>query len=123
MQAFWMPSQTPGAKTKVDKPDKHTYCPASGKKLRLKDLVAVHFTPVPEGEGGLYMDPVTRETFTNSSRLVALKPTGTVMMRETYEQCVKKDGHYEGEGGDVLGPYLLLYTMAGCNWMPVTLSL
>lgn len=76
MQAFWVPSQTPQTKDLMDKPDSATYCPASGKKLRLKDCVAVKFTSVREGESGLYMDPVTMETLTNSSRLVVIAPTG-----------------------------------------------
>jgi hypothetical protein len=60
----------------MNKPDSATYCPASGKKLRLKDCVAVKFTRVREGESGLYMDPVTMETLTNSSKLVVIAPTG-----------------------------------------------
>jgi hypothetical protein len=60
----------------MDKPDSSTYCPASGKKLRLKDCVAVKLTRVREGESGLYMDPVTMETLTNSTRLVVIAPTG-----------------------------------------------
>lgn len=30
----------------MDKPDVNTYCPATGKKLRLKDLIPVKFTKV-----------------------------------------------------------------------------
>ena len=29
-----------------------------------------------EEETGLYMDPISHDTFTNSNRLVLLKPTG-----------------------------------------------
>jgi hypothetical protein len=76
MRAFWLPSKTPEAKALLDKPDMSTRCPATGKKLKLKDLVAVRFTRAPEEEEGRYTDPVTRETFTNSSALVVLKPTG-----------------------------------------------
>lgn len=36
----------------------------------------MHWTPVPEGEPGKHMDPITKETFTNSSKLVVLAPTG-----------------------------------------------
>lgn len=76
-QAFWVPSQTPASKEVLQKPDSSTHCPASGKKLRLKDCVAVKFTPVPENESGSrYMDPVTKDTFTNASRLVVIAPTG-----------------------------------------------
>lgn len=76
LQAFWLPSQQSESKDLMQKPDSATYCPASGKKLRLKDCVAVKFTRVREGESGLYMDPVTLETFTNASKLVVIAPTG-----------------------------------------------
>jgi nitric oxide synthase-interacting protein len=46
LQAFWVPSQAPEAKDLMAKPDTATYCPASGKKLRLKDCMAVKFTQV-----------------------------------------------------------------------------
>lgn len=75
-QAFWVPSQAPASKDLLAKPDSATLCPASGKKLRLKDCVAAKFTRVPEGEGGRYMDPVTKDTFTNATKLVVIRPTG-----------------------------------------------
>ena len=40
-QAFWMPGMVSGVDTKVDKPETDTVCPASGQKLRLKDLTPV----------------------------------------------------------------------------------
>ena len=76
MKAFWVPSMGKEARQILDKPDEHTYCPASGKKLRLKDLISVRFTRVPEEDSGVYMDPVTKDTFTNASSMVVLKPTG-----------------------------------------------
>ena len=93
-----MPSLMPSAESHLDKPDESTYCPASGKKLRMKDLVPVRFTPVPEGESGLHMDPVTKDTFTNTSKLVVLRPTGDVMLKETYDKCIKPEGQYKGGG-------------------------
>ena len=65
----------------MDKPDTATYCPATGKKLKLKDLVPVKFTRVREGDSGRYMDPITNDTFTNASKLVLLKPTGVCRMQ------------------------------------------
>ncbi|EFJ45302.1 hypothetical protein VOLCADRAFT_106032 [Volvox carteri f. nagariensis] len=97
LKAFWMPSLTPEADAKVEKPDTDTRCPASGKKLRMKDLVAVRWTPVPEGEPGKHMDPVTKETFTNSSKLVVLATTGDVVLKETYEKCIKPEGSFAGK--------------------------
>lgn len=54
----------------------NTYCPASGKKLRLKDLIPVRFTRVPDDKDGYAMDPVTKDTFSNANKLVVLRPTG-----------------------------------------------
>lgn len=45
MRAFWLPSKAPEAKALLEKPDTATYCPASGKKLTIKQLVSVKFTP------------------------------------------------------------------------------
>lgn len=97
MRAFWLPSQQSESKDLMQKPDSSTYCPASGKKLRLKDCVAVKFTRVREGEGGMYMDPVTLETFTNASKLVVIRPTGDVVSEETYTKCIKPDGEFKGK--------------------------
>ncbi len=80
----------------IQKPDGNTYCPASGKKLRLKDLTPVKFTPVPQGQSGRHQDPITHDTFTNKHRLVLLKATGDVMLEETYNKCVKPEGMYNG---------------------------
>ena len=82
MKAFWVPSQGKEARQVLDKPDQNTYCPASGKKLRLKDLIAVKFTKVPEEDSGVYMDPVTKDTFTNASSIVVLKPTGKRFLKK-----------------------------------------
>ena len=62
----------------VDKPDLDTRCPASGAKLRFKDLTVLKFTRPPPGEeGSCYaVDPVTNDALTNAHALVALKPTG-----------------------------------------------
>ena len=76
MKAFWMPSKTPEAQRLLEKPDMNTYCPASGKKLRLKDLIPIRFTRCAEDEEGFAKDPVTKDTFTNANRLVVLKCTG-----------------------------------------------
>ena len=76
MKAFWVPQKSTEARINLEKPDSNTFCPASGKKLKLKDLIPVKFTAVPEGESGTHMDPVTKDNFTNASSLVVLKPTG-----------------------------------------------
>ena len=45
MKAFWLPSLAPETKALLEKPDMATYCPASGKKLSLKQLISLKFTP------------------------------------------------------------------------------
>ena len=84
MKAFWLPSKTPEAAALLDKPDLATHCPASGKPLRLKELVPVRFTRVPEGEPGFARDPVTRDTLANCDHLVVLRPTGVFLMGCTW---------------------------------------
>lgn len=51
VRSYWGPSMVPEARDLLDKPDVNTYCPATGKKLRLKDLVSVKFTRLQD-EGG-----------------------------------------------------------------------
>lgn len=76
MKAFWLPSKTPEARRNLEKPDLDTICPATGKKLALKSLISVRFTRLSNEDEGFAMDPVTKDVFSNSSRLVVLKPTG-----------------------------------------------
>jgi hypothetical protein len=71
-------------------------CPVSGKKLRIKDLTPVKFTATPEGSGGRFMDPLSKDILTNSGTIVILKPTGDAMLLSTFKQCVEPDGQYEG---------------------------
>lgn len=101
VNAFWVPSATPESRQLVDKPDVNTYCPATGKKLRLKDLIPVKFTKVKDGSGegrtGRFCDPVTGDVFTNASRLVLLKPTGDVVTKQTWDKCIKPDGAFDGK--------------------------
>mmetsp|Transcript_28551 Transcript_28551/g.77014 ORF Transcript_28551/g.77014 Transcript_28551/m.77014 type:complete len:322 (+) Transcript_28551:159-1124(+) len=99
MKSFWVPSETPEAETKVEKPDTETYCPATGNKLKLKDLIPVKFTKVPsdsESEGR-YMDPVTKDVFTNSHKIVILAPTGDAVLKDTWLKALRQDGHYQGK--------------------------
>jgi nitric oxide synthase-interacting protein len=108
VKAFWGASKTPEAGPTpvalLDKPKDHTTCPITGKKLRLKDLVDLKFTRVDGGEGadaaaggeGRYMDPITKDVFTNRSRLVCLRTTGDVFLHETFKKLVEPEGTYKG---------------------------
>lgn len=98
MAAFWIPAKTPEATARVDKPASDTLCPATGKKLRLKELTPVRFTPTPcaaEGEGR-FMCPLCKEAFTNVSRIVVLRSTGDALGEECYRRFVEPEGTYEG---------------------------
>ena len=96
MQSFWQPQDTPDSDIRPDKPSMDVMCPISGEKLRLKDLTPVKFAVVPDGDGDEYMDPVSKDAFTNTSQIVVLKPTGDAMLAKTYKSCVQPDGHYNG---------------------------
>ena len=87
MRAFWLPSKTPEAQRLLEKPDMNTYCPATGKKLRLKDLIPIRFERCAEEEDGFAKDPVTKDTFTNANRLVVIKGTGVGALAWLNHSC------------------------------------
>jgi nitric oxide synthase-interacting protein len=64
LNAFWVPSKTPHAASHADKPSSDTLCPATGKKLRMKELTPVRFTRVPgeaPEDGARFMCPTCKE--------------------------------------------------------------
>lgn len=73
-QNFWIPENTPSAKDAVlTKPDQNVYCPISGKKLKIKDLLPVTFKLIDDSSSAnlaakkeRYMCPLTFETLTNA---------------------------------------------------------
>jgi hypothetical protein len=67
---------------------------------------------VPEGESGLHMDPVTKDTFTNASRLVVLVPSGEVVLKETYRSCIQDEGNFNGGCVGWVGVWVW-----GCGWV------
>lgn len=80
----------------LEKPNTDTRCPATLEKLRMKDLITIKWTKVRPGESGKYMCPITFKTFTNSSTIVVLKPTGDAMSEDGYKATVEKEGSYNG---------------------------
>lgn len=82
------------------RPDTDTRCPATGARLKLKDLTPVMFACPTEAEaaaGNVYaVDPITRAPLTNASKVVVLFPSGAAMLASTYDTCVKPDGAYDG---------------------------
>lgn len=100
--SFWTPSVGPDGIKDHEKPDPGTLCPASGKPLKLKDLIPVCFTRANDdpdastASHSLHIDPVTRDNLTNATKLVLLKATGDVLLKETYDKLIKPDGVYNG---------------------------
>lgn len=43
------------------------------------------------------MDPITKDTFGNASKLVVLANSGDVLLESTYETCVKPEGAFRGK--------------------------
>ena len=98
-KSFWLASKTPAAERAAAAPRRDTLCPASGKRLRLKDLVALKFTPVVEGGGeanGRHMCPVSMRVLTKATKLVALRATGDVMTEEAFIKVVRPEGAWGG---------------------------
>jgi len=110
---FWTPQNAPSAKERVDKPDTTIRCPMSGEPLRLKQLVAVHFTPAHEedeqGSGGRaggsvsgkrlegtavnerYICPLTKKNLSNSAQCVVLRHSGRVVTKDCLEKIIRID--------------------------------
>lgn len=80
----------------ANKPSMDVLCPVTSKKLRMKDLTAIKFTPASVDVPNSFMDPVSNDMLNNSSKLVAIKSTGDVMLEKTYKTCIKPDGIYKG---------------------------
>ena len=97
MKAFWLPSKTPESASSLSKPEMNTCCPASGKPLKLRDLIGLKFKRDPQGGPHEYIDPVTGDSFTNASRLIVLKTTGDVMLYQTWKRIVEPEGEFEGK--------------------------
>jgi nitric oxide synthase-interacting protein len=104
INAFWLPSKTPNAETRAEKPPSDTTCPVTLKKLRMKHLVDVKWTKAPAEEGNTesaldqkYMCPVTRKTFTNATQVVILTPSGDAISEEAYKMVVATTQKNDGE--------------------------
>lgn len=56
------------------------------------------FVPMPAGgrDAGKHRDPISGDTFTNASKLVVLKATGDVVLKETYDMLIKPEGKMNG---------------------------
>lgn len=109
LKAAWGPAAPQTVAPSVGaKPSTDTRCPATGARLKLKDLTPVIFERPSDGEaagGNVYaVDPITCAPLTNASRVVVLLPTGHAMLASTYDTCVKPDGAYAGSLVDRVVP-------------------
>lgn len=100
LPSFWIPSLTPQATEEIaKKPDTKTYCPMSGKPLKVKNLIKVNFTRAPDEEKDKalvaktvrYMCPVTNDVLGNHIKAAVLKPSGHVVTMECVEKFIHKD--------------------------------
>ncbi|GFU31533.1 nitric oxide synthase-interacting protein [Nephila pilipes] len=100
LPSFWIPALTPDSeKVKMKKPEKSVLCPMSGKPLKAKDFIDVHFTEVkdPSDKKALiarkvrYMCSVTHDILGNSVPAAVLRTSGNVVTMECVEKLIKKD--------------------------------
>eukprot|EP00392_Amoebophrya_sp_AT5.2_P010135 g10188.t1 len=113
---FWVASDAPMSKQKrLTEKDvkKHTECPITGKKLKLKDLIPVKFEICNEemvrsgGGRGMYCCAVTKKPITHQKCLL-LRPSGVVLLDEAavalgmeIPERERLDGDGGGEAGNV----------------------
>ncbi|XP_041973243.1 nitric oxide synthase-interacting protein homolog isoform X2 [Aricia agestis] len=101
LPSFWIPSELPDAKvSKIQKPDSTVYCPISGKPLKVKDLIEVKWTMLPDdpdekksliAKENRYMCPVTHDILNNAVPCAVIRTTGHVVTMECVEKIIKKD--------------------------------
>lgn len=100
LKSFWGRSVTPNIEPTPSltqgKSKNCTICPITGAKLRLKDLIPLKFTRAPVDNHATepdtkYMDPISRDIFTNCSRLVCLRSTGEVILYDTFKKFVEPE--------------------------------
>lgn len=102
LPSFWIPSLTPEAGAeRLQKPASAVRCPMSGRKLRLAQLVSVHFTPAEPGlsPGQLlarepsdrYVCALTRDPLGNATPCAVLRPSGAVVTLDCVARLIRKD--------------------------------
>lgn len=97
LPSFWIPSLTPQATADIaKKPDIRTYCPMSGKSIKLKNLIKVKFTRAPDEEKDKaliaktirYICPVTNDILGNNVKCAVLRPSGDVVTWKCVEKFI-----------------------------------
>eukprot|EP00747_Dinoflagellata_sp_TGD_P150179 gnl/TRDRNA2_/TRDRNA2_177085_c0_seq2.p1 gnl/TRDRNA2_/TRDRNA2_177085_c0~~gnl/TRDRNA2_/TRDRNA2_177085_c0_seq2.p1 ORF type:complete len:318 (-),score=-28.33 gnl/TRDRNA2_/TRDRNA2_177085_c0_seq2:530-1483(-) len=95
-KCFWIPETLQRTESTVPVlnacPDKNTRCPITGKKLSLKDLTPLKFTKYTRYNDTNYIDPISEDVITNRSHIVCLRPTGEVMLYDSFKNFVEPEG-------------------------------
>lgn len=97
--SFWIPQLNPTVEVKIEKPEQRVFCPLSGKPLKIKELMPVKFTVMPDDNGNKslmsrkvrYMCPVTHDALTNTTRCAYLKTSQSVVTMDCVEKIIRKD--------------------------------
>ncbi|CAG9536935.1 unnamed protein product [Cercopithifilaria johnstoni] len=97
--SFWIPQLNPTVEVKIEKPEQRVFCPLSGKPLKIKELMPVKFTVVPDDNGTKslmarkvrYMCPITHDALTNTTRCAYLKTSQSVVTMDCVEKIIRKD--------------------------------
>ncbi|CAG9821786.1 unnamed protein product [Phaedon cochleariae] len=125
LPSFWVPCQTPSAeKSIIEKPDPVVYCPISQKPLKVKDLIAVKFTPVkdPDDKKSIhtrenrYMCAVTHDILSNSVPCAVLRPMGDVVTMECVQKIIKKDWMHPLTGKKLSKKDLIIMQRGGTGY-------
>ncbi|KAK5972272.1 Nitric oxide synthase-interacting protein [Trichostrongylus colubriformis] len=100
LPSFWIPELNPTANaSKLEKPSQKVLCPLSGKPLKMKDLMEVKFTLLPNDDDKKsiiaakvrYMCPVTHDALTNTTKCAYLKKSKSVVTWDVVEKLIRKD--------------------------------
>ncbi|KAK1368483.1 E3 ubiquitin-protein ligase CSU1 [Heracleum sosnowskyi] len=98
MKAFWLPSATPEAPSKVEAPSTRTTCPEGSEELKMKNLFPIHFTEDTTTEqkkatslDKSYICPSCKVTITNTIALVALSSCGHVFCKKCADKFMAVD--------------------------------
>jgi nitric oxide synthase-interacting protein len=92
---FWVPDMTPDSgKRKVEKPQERPLSPCTQRPLKVTGIFSINLVKDEAASSGKsdlkYMCPVSQKQIT-SQKVVAIRSTGTVMLKDCYEKYVKKD--------------------------------
>jgi len=92
---FWVPDMTPAAKaTKTAKPIDRPLSPITGTPLKITQLVPINLILDEDASDGprdvRFMCPVSQKQITHQ-KVIAIKNTGTVMIKECFEKFAKDD--------------------------------